>query len=303
MSDHFEFEKLMKSLEVKADPVAKEKARETFLNQAEAVAAPAKNQGTVKERRKNRKRSILSFAAGMAAMLILFVGIYAAFTPAFLTGTIAGQETVVRYRLFPSETEVAAVGSSSVYTGELMILYTPGSAQTYREELTVCDGKTLSMDSYLPLLAVVSGRYGLDWQARTFCIPDYTKNQLTEGFYYCLVTEGLYPYGSDPGESISAAGIRYVAEDFSAGAKNGAYGLYLGELVLLKTANTETLPKELLPCAGQTLKTGDYPVLAALMGISGTSFTLPDLKEKSPVQGASYYLSAGGDSPYQTENP
>lgn len=301
MSDHLEFEKLMKSLEVKADPVAREKARAAFFKKAEEVAAPVKDPGLVRQKRKTRRRGLFYFAAGMAAMLILFVGIHAAFTPAFLTGTIAGQEKIIRYRLFPAEAEAAAVNAASVYTGELVLLPTPPAGQNYKEELTLCDGKTVSMDAYMPLLAVMSGHYGLDWTARTFGIPDFSQNSLADGFDYCLVTQGLYPYGNSQQDSVTADGIRYVAQAFSA-VDGGAYDLYLGELVLIKTANGSALPKELIPCAGQKLRSGDYPALAAVMGVTTASFTLPDLRESSPVTGASYYVVTGGASPYQAGN-
>jgi microcystin-dependent protein len=56
-------------------------------------------------------------------------------------------------------------------------------------------------------------------------------------------------------------------------------------------------PDGWLLCQGQTVDYVDYPLLAAVFGVSGGSFTLPDLQQRVPVgSGTGYTLRGSGGS-------
>lgn len=300
MSDLIKTEEHLKSLDVTPDKEAKARAKAAFLDKAEEIVSTGQNAEVKKAKRKSRKKAILCFAAGMAAMLIMFVGIRAAYSPAFLTGTITAGGDQIYYRVFPAEVDAPALDDASPYTGELVLLPCPGQEQAYAGNLTACDGKTLLMDDYMSLLSVISGQYGLDWATRSFSVPDYAA---VDGFQYCLFTDGAYPYYDENSQVIVNDEFQYVAADFFAYAENAdnpqnRYGFYLGEIVLLYTAEWETMEEDLLPCEGQTLKSADYPGLAVVLGVTGDHFTLPDLRNEAPVEGAAYFISLGGEIPF-----
>jgi microcystin-dependent protein len=54
-------------------------------------------------------------------------------------------------------------------------------------------------------------------------------------------------------------------------------------------------PAGWLLCQGQTVNYADYPLLAAVFGVSGGTFTLPDLRQRVPVgSGTGYTLRSSG---------
>jgi len=56
-------------------------------------------------------------------------------------------------------------------------------------------------------------------------------------------------------------------------------------------------PTGWLLCQGQTVDYADYPLLAAVFGVSGGTFTLPDLRQRVPVgSGTGYTLRSSGGS-------
>jgi microcystin-dependent protein len=56
-------------------------------------------------------------------------------------------------------------------------------------------------------------------------------------------------------------------------------------------------PTGWLLCQGQTVNYADYPLLAAVFGVSGGTFTLPDLRQRVPVgSGTGYTLRGSGGS-------
>jgi len=56
-------------------------------------------------------------------------------------------------------------------------------------------------------------------------------------------------------------------------------------------------PTGWLLCQGQTVDYADYPLLAAVFGVSGGTFTLPDLRQRVPVgSGTGYSLRGSGGS-------
>ena len=74
----------------------------------------------------------------------------------------------------------------------------------------------------------------------------------------------------------------------------GPTSCYLGEIVLFETPDQDLLKDVYLPCEGQLLKSSDYPELAAFIAGDKKVFALPDLSDKSPIEGAQYYICVKG---------
>lgn len=120
MSDNKELDEIMKPLNIAPNEVAKQKAKLQFLQKAEESVQ-------MKNKKLNTnswfsRQSLLAFATGMAAMLILAAGITSAVNPLFLPGTISSKAKVTRYRIFPSGICAPKINSSDNYLGELSIL-------------------------------------------------------------------------------------------------------------------------------------------------------------------------------------
>lgn len=84
MSDYKQLDEIMESFCITPDENAKQNARNLFLQKAGDV----KQMKTEKQKLSlwMNKQSLISFVAGMAAMLILVVGVLSGVDPSFLTG-------------------------------------------------------------------------------------------------------------------------------------------------------------------------------------------------------------------------
>lgn len=85
MSDHRELDEIMNHINITPNPAAKEGAKAAFLLKAKEVM---KNGKESKPKLWKNRRLVYSFASGMAAMLILAVGMMSAINPEFLIGTV-----------------------------------------------------------------------------------------------------------------------------------------------------------------------------------------------------------------------
>lgn len=85
MSDYREINEVMNQIKPLPDPKAKEKAKAAFLLKAEELMESEKK---CKLKFWKNKQLVYSFASGMAAMLILVVGMMSVLNPEFLTGTV-----------------------------------------------------------------------------------------------------------------------------------------------------------------------------------------------------------------------
>lgn len=261
------------------------------------------NQTTLKDKPKSRfkidKKSVLLFIAGVAAALLLAAGIQAAVNPSLLTGSAVNLDQVVRYQFFPSKSVAATVEDEGKYIGEIVPIYMPEGASISAGSLTMCDGHKLDVRNNMPLFALMGMSYGVDPGFTYFNLPDYTKSQLGNDIPYYINKIGFF--------STVGATPRAVADDiaFVIGKipevlrdpqdyYGGPTSCYLGEIVLFETPDQDLLKDVYLPCEGQLLKSSDYPELAAFIAGDKRVFALPDLSDKSPIEGAQYYICVKG---------
>jgi microcystin-dependent protein len=296
MSDNQNLDEIMKSLTITPNETARQKAKEAFLQKAEEVHKMDDMQPESKAKTKSfpkRKQLILTFVAGMAAAILMFTGINAAINPTFLTGTLISHSQVVRYRMFPSQGNIPKIGSVDKYLSEVIILYTPDHEWAVNNDYSLCDGRQLSLSSESTLFSAIRGAYGYDYSAFKFSLPDYSQTEPASDLDYYTVQSGSYPFSD--GKTIKTADdIAYVAEDVTDFSNEYGYSVLCGEVELIKASDKASLQKLFLPCEGQTLLAKDYPVLASIIAPFQKEFTLPDLKGKSPIDGAEYYIAYSG---------
>lgn len=140
-----------------------------------------------------------------------------------------------------------------------------------------CNGRLVPLSTYPGLFDALGTRYGGDGQS-AFALPD------------------ISPIATADGQPLSWA---IVAE--GPGWGNGTYALF-GEVRLLPgpPPSQGGLASQWTPCDGRTLSTGEFPVLAALLGTQfggdGTStFGLPTLAPAAATNGPAlgYYICTG----------
>lgn len=274
MSDKFEFDKLIKSLNVTPDEGAKQKAKALFLQKAEEVeqaqtAQPQSQPNTVLEKPKekgfirNKRLAFINFAAGMAAMLILTAGIFTAYDPTFLTGSVSSGGDIIQYRMFPAGEKIPIIDTAQKYIGELSVIHVPGINENIN-----CQ---------------------------------FIKNNkiiFTKGFSYYVTQSGSKANEDSSENKIIKDGLLYVSVNRSDYKVDYGNAVCCGELVLLKASDRALQKNGYLPCKGQTLKSLDYPVLAGILASGEERFTLPDLSGKSPIEGAVWCVASRGDYPY-----
>ncbi|NLI13974.1 phage tail protein [Pelotomaculum propionicicum] len=264
MSDQFEFNELIKSLNVTPDEEAKQKAKALFLQKAEEAeqTQTAEHKKTGSVFRKNR-RSLFNFAAGMAAMLILTVGILTAYDPSFLTGSVSGGGDIVQYRMFPAGTETPVLDTAQKYSGELSVFHIPGADEDINSQFIKSDGAAFA-----------------------------------EGFAYYVTQFGSKADTGKVENTVTKGKVLYVPVNRSDYKADYGNAVCCGEIVLLKASDKVLQKHGYLPCKGQTLNAKDYPVLAGILAPGAEQFTLPDLSGQSPVEGAVWCIAAEGDYPY-----
>lgn len=263
MSDKFELERHIKSLTPAPDKEAKREAKALFLQTAEEAAeawaekaqentAEPKRKGLLFRIRKSRK-TWFNFAAGMAATLILAIGILTAYDPAYLSGSVGGGDEMIHYRMFPAGTETLALDTAQKAAGELSLFHLPGEGEEIHGQFTKID-----------------------------------RPAPTGGFAYYTTGEN----------KVTNGGLLYVPVNRSNYKVEYGNSVCYGELVLLKATNLTLKRGGYIPCNGQTLSAADYPVLAGILAPGAEKFTLPDLSEQSPVEGALWCIASRGDYPY-----
>ncbi len=267
-----------------------------------------KNQAALKENPKKHfavdKKSFLIFIAGVAAAMLFAAGIQAAINPSMLTGSAVNLDQVVRYQFFPSNSMTAAIESEDRYIGEIVPIYTPKNFSVQESIILRCDGRQLSVNNDMALFAAVGTSYGVDSNFTHFNIPDYTKNQIDTNITYYITKSGLFPIPTSTPIAV-ADGIAYVTGAIPELLKNPQYyyssssSCCIGEIALFKTPDQNLLNFMFLPCEGQLLKASDYPEFARIFAPGQKVFTLPDLSDKSPIQGAEYYICINGYYIYQ----
>lgn len=190
MSDQFELERLMKSLTPTPDEEAKKRAKELFLQTAEVAEhawTETAQENTSEPKRKSpafrkSKNAWLHFAAGMAAMLILTLGVLTAYDPTFLVGSVRGGSNLIHYRAFPDGVKVPAPGSTQKVLGELVLLKASGEALE-RSGYIPCRGQTLNVADYPALAEILANGNGTG----TFILPDLSEQSPVPGAVWCIV--------------------------------------------------------------------------------------------------------------------
>lgn len=302
MSDHKELDDLMKPLDIVPDEEAKQKAKALFLEKADKLY---KNKG---EKQKSTlrisKHNLYSFVAGMAAMLILVIGISSAVNPEFLKGTLVDQKKIIRYRMFPAEIKTPDISTADRYLAEMAILPTPRNNLTVNDTFSICDGSQMVINDNPALFAILGSGYGFDYSK--FRIPDFADKLPVSNFSYYLANSVLFSSSGESKGKILTNDIAYIPCDITHELKDYTQSdsLIIGELMLIKANDDSSLTGKLIPCEGQTLSVTDYPYLAAVLGVQTGQITLPDMSSLSPVEGAEYYISnIGGFMYYDPEYP
>lgn len=244
-----------------------------------------------KSRFKINKQIAISFLAGMVAALILVAGIGTAINPAFLTGTMTNTAPAIRYRIFPEGARLSALYWADKFAGEITILYADKEKWRAWEPYVLCDGGSLKIDDWSPLLWSLYSAYNPE--TKIFTLPDYTGTELSEGMSYYI--SSLPNIQADTSSATKIAdGLAYIEENYPNSWEDVKDDLLCGEITLFKTSNPDSLSSVYLPCRGQTLKADDYPGLAYLIAPDKKEFTLPDLRGKSPIDGAEFYIVHNG---------
>lgn len=187
MSDQFKPDKLLKSLTPTPDDKAKERAKALFLQTAEeAEGAWSEQENKAESKRKNfiffKDRKVwLSFAAGMAAMLILTLGILT-YDPTFLVGSVRGESNLIHYRTFPAGAEVPAPDTVQKVAGELVLLK---ASDEVLEKIGYipCRGQTLNAADYPTLAEIFADG------AQTFVLPDLSEQSPVAGAVWCITAK------------------------------------------------------------------------------------------------------------------
>jgi microcystin-dependent protein len=246
------------------------------------------------------KHNLISFAAGMLVMLLITAGITSAVNPSFFTGTMANKSDIIVYRMFPDKvTRIPNMQEGQVYLGEIKILPMPREKLAVDKQFSLCEGQEISIYNNAALYSIIGDSYGGDYTK--FGLPNLKNSLSIPGFAYYITVNGLYPYTDEYGKVVSRQGS-YVPFSFS---DDGSYCEYLviGEIIPVKTSDPANLNGKLIPCEGQTLSSGDYPALAAVLGFDTATFKIPNLRGLSPVEGTQYYISSTGLFSYHDPIP
>lgn len=187
MSDQFEFDKLMKSLTPPPDDEAKRKAKALFLQTAEEKDRAwneTTQENTAKPKRNNfvfhkSRNAWFHFAAGMAAMLILTLGVLTAYDPSFLAGSVRGGGDLLQYRAFPAGAKGHELDTVERVAGELVLLKASDDV-IEKSGYLPCRGQTLNAAEY-PVLAKIFAD-----GAQTFILPDLSEQSPVTGAVWCI---------------------------------------------------------------------------------------------------------------------
>ncbi|NLF42894.1 MAG: tail fiber protein [Bacteroidales bacterium] len=188
MSDQFELDRLMKSLTPPPDEEAKKKAKALFLQTAEETErtwTEIAQENTSKPQKKNpvfrkSRNAWLHFAAGMAAMLVLTLGILTAYDPTFLLGSVRSGNGLIQYRAFPAEAKDHELDSVKSVAGELVLLKASDEVLEKSGYLP-CRGQTLKAADYPALAKILADG------AQTFILPDLSDQSPVPGAVWCIV--------------------------------------------------------------------------------------------------------------------
>lgn len=163
---------------------------------------------------------------------------------------------------------------------------------------------TASVQPNTALYSLIGNRFGGD--ATSFVLPDLSGQSPLAGLDYQIAIDGIFPVqdADEPAESHSVGDIKYVAAPISS-VYDVADDLYYGEILLVRGADAGLdLSRYLVPCDGRELSTTMDPALFALLGTrfggnGTTTFRVPDLTGKSPIEGAAYFIVVQGIFPSQ----
>lgn len=188
MSDQFELDKLMKSLTPTPDEEAKKKAKALFLQAAEEAGHAWTEIAQENTAEPNRKSSVfrksrnawLHFAAGMAAMLVLTLGVLTAYDSTFLLGSVRNGNGLIQYRAFPTEAKDHELNTAERVAGELVLLKASDEV-IMKSGYIPCRGQTLNAAEY-PTLAKIFAN-----GAQTFILPDLSEQSPVPGAVWCIV--------------------------------------------------------------------------------------------------------------------
>lgn len=295
MGDTKDLGRIMSSLKIHPSEIARQKAKAAFLQKAEESTR------SLHILRKSRfqlsRKAVLTFVAGAASMLILAAGFRSFLNPGFLSGTIAENSGIVRYRAFPPQVTIPSIRTYERYAGEIVLLPAPPGGETIRKEFLKCDGKRYDASKYPTLFSVLGVCSGNNQTASAFRVPDLSKSAVVPGFQYYIRCGGEAAVSAGQHTGTEKTSIVYAPENAGASVESLRVSVCYGQIVLLKLPGLEAYGG-FLPCSGQTLRAADYPELSSALGVRAKTFVLPDLRGQSPVSGAGYYICNTGTNPY-----
>ncbi len=253
------------------------------------------------------KQNVLSFIAGMVIILIFCIIFTTTVDPKLLTGTAVNNADIVKYKMFPSQIGTVQSSSSTKYMGELALF-----AHNFlcKDFYYLCDGSKINIESNSYLYSLYGKRFGGDG-IETMGLPNLRDKFPTIGMdYYMIGAFGTYPFYEHRNDTIIKDGILYAPYDASHYPNNRRAvetETFLGEISLYKTSDESKYKDIIIPCEGQKLEIAKYPKLSKYMGDKfgrdDKTFTLPDLRNMSPIPDAKYCISPYGNDWYMEVVP
>lgn len=171
--------------------------------------------------------------------------------------------------------------------GEIRLFAFDAANDTYVK----CDGQTLTGVKYAFLTYQFPA--SINKNNLSVTVTDLTGAAPAEGVNYYVCTGGTYPT-----QATTTAAV--VGEIGYFGHQTTSFSnFYVGEVKLIKDLDESTYAAAMVPCDGRALKIKDnqalYDKIGTTYGGDGTTtFCIPDLRGKSPLDGGQYYLMLQG---------
>lgn len=160
------------------------------------------------------------------------------------------------------------------------------------QEYDVCDGRTHTGFSWLPIVY-----YQEPFDQYSFTFPDLRAGVPLAGTAYVMCEKGYYPEEYYDVQVTPVGGIAYYEyKDMPLLNWN-----HITEIRLMKNVNMDVYGKTFIPCDGRELSLREYEIFNFFLGngynganVTPGYFRVPDLRGKSPIAGAEYYITVEG---------
>lgn len=165
---------------------------------------------------------------------------------------------------------------------------------------------TLPIASYGTLFALFGNRFGGD--DAHFVMPGLAGQLPLAGLNYQIATVGIFPVqdAENPTGPHTVGDIKYLEVPVRS-AYDLSSDLYVGEIILARDADGLLgSSSHLTPCDGREWQRGFNDALFAVLGnrFGGngtTTFRVPDLTGRAPIEGAEYFIVTQGVFPIRRD--